>query len=79
MRSRDHIVEELKQTARERRQAHGAYVRWIDSYDPQRLTQDQVKREQNKEAGLRANLAMCERRIIQLAEELADREGEAQT
>ena len=77
MQQRDYLFGELKQAVQSRKKAHQAYTEWLNTYDPLNITQDQIRREQDKEASLRTNLALCERKIIQLAEELVNCEQES--
>lgn len=63
---------------RGRREALKAYKEWHDAYmamDKSQMCPDEMKRQHNKEAGLRANLAACEREIIREADEIVGETG----
>ena len=64
---------------RARREALKAYKEWHDEYsamDKSQMCPDEIKRQHNKEAGLRANLAAFEREIIREADEIVGETGD---
>lgn len=69
------LMRQLQEAVIARRECKRAYDDWYDAFDPakrRRMSRERLRKEHNLEAALRGNLGAAERRILDLAERIAD-------
>lgn len=75
------LLEQLREAVQAKRDCQQAYNDWYDAYDPARrrgMSRDRIQKEHNLEAALRTNVGMAQRRILDLAERIADESANKQ-